>query len=98
MLHVCILSSWGILGRSWSVPVGCLSGCAACSGAVGVQLIDPYHFIQANNNRQWNMFAKVGWWGLVVCALACFIVGMPVAILIWPQRSGVHLKGPSYEL
>ena len=25
MLYVCILSSWGILGRSWSVPVGCLS-------------------------------------------------------------------------
>ena len=36
MLHVCILSSRGILGQSWSVPVGCLSGCAACGGGVGV--------------------------------------------------------------
>ena len=66
---------------------------------VGVQLIDPYHFVQATIiDMQWNMFAKVVWWGLVVCALACFIVGMPVAILIWAGRSGVHLKGPSYEL
>ena len=99
MLYVCILSSWGILCRSWSVPVGCLSGCAKRSGGVGVQLIDPYHFVQATIiDMQWNMFAKVVWWGLVVCALACFIVGMPVAILIWAGRSGVHLKGPSYEL
>ena len=46
---------------------------------------------------QWNTFAKIGWWGLVVCALACFIVGT-VAILVWPGHSGVHLEGLSYEL
>ena len=99
MLHVCILSSRGIFGQSWSVPVGCLSGSAACSGGVCVQLIDPYQFVQATIfDMQSNMFAKVVWWGLVVCALACFIVGVLVAILSWPGRSGVHLKSPSYEL
>ena len=69
--------------------------------AVGVLVLlcDPYQFVQTTIlYMQWNMFAKVVWWGLAVCALACFIVGMLVAILSWPWRSGVHLKGPSYEL
>ena len=60
MLHVCILSSRGILGQSWSVPVGCLSGSTACGGGVGVQLIDPYQFVQATIfDMQSNMFAKL---------------------------------------